>query len=151
MGGFSDNYECGYWDDEELIPKSRRTSKITHTQSINKNYEIKSDKQYKYLYFILNSLEELSPEAQDSRNNFFMMNNTETSLEFKVDKESKSIELYDDDLFIGSLEKVFQEECVDNTKIVDDFCFVDNKLQDLEAFWDGERFYLRESLIPQQK
>lgn len=145
MGGFSDNYECGYWEVEESTPKSSKSNKnkFKNTLSINKKYIITSDKNYDYLYFMLSPIELLESYEQDTRNNFFRMNNTETALEFKVNMDRKSIELYDEELYIGSLRKVFEEENINNTKIVDDFCFTNNRFEDLEAFWNGEKFYLK--------
>jgi len=73
MGGFSDNYECGYWGDE-APPMSKRQEK---------NF---------------------------TRN-----------------------------------KKIFEEDKIDNTKVVNDFCFFADELKDIQVFWDDENFYLKQT------
>ncbi len=143
MGGFSDNYECGYWGDETPPIQKNKNAKIAKESndfSAEKTYVIKNDAKYSYLHFMLTPIALLSDEEQEERTNLVQLCNTETELELR----NKELEIYYDDVFIGSVEKVFKEDGIDNTEIVNEFCFIDNELKSIEAFWSGEIFSLRQ-------
>jgi hypothetical protein len=142
MGGFSDNYECGYWGDETPPrQKNKQTRSKVEALTINKKYVIKSNVKYRYLKVLLTPINLLNEEEQEERTNLIQLCNTETELTLVYEKD---LNIYYDDVFIGSVQKVFENGNINNTKIVNDFCFKENKLQDIEALWSGEFFYLRE-------
>ena len=70
----------------------------------------------------------------------------EVLLELRVyedEKDAKALALYHDDILLGMVQKVFEAEEIDNSEIVNEFCFFDDKLKKLDTFWDGMGFYLR--------
>lgn len=146
MGGFSDNYECGYWD-EVPNPLLNKKKVHKHTNMIppyaHKHYKENSDLVYRYLYILLTPIALLDSHGQDTRINLFNTCNTETVLELSYDDTQKNISFYYDEICIGGIQKVFEENKIDNTEIVNNFCFIKNEYKPLEAFWDGERIYLR--------
>jgi hypothetical protein len=144
LGGFSDNYECGYWGDETppmQKNKKARSANGTNDLKIEKTYVIKNDSKYLYLNILLSPLSLLRDEEQEERTNLIQLCNTETELELL---HRQNLDIYYDDVFIGSVQKVFEDEGIDNTEIVNEFCFLDAKLKKIEAFWSGEFFCLRQ-------
>jgi len=126
MGGFSDNYECGYWDEDSSSPKSTRANR-------KKVYKEKNSSDIRYLNVLLTTTKHDLPKDWD----------IEIALEIKHNKDdSKSIEVYHDEVFIGCVQKVFEDDGIDNTLIVNEFCFKGDALKDVSALWDGESFYL---------
>lgn len=146
MGGFSDNYECGYWDEAE--PISRKNKKTT-TQDINKKilYKIESDLEYQYLYILLTPLHLLTPHQKDNRITLTKTCSNQTSLEVNEKiTQNKTIEIYYEDSSIGNILKISENNNINYSHIVNDFCFIDDKLKEIEAFWDGFNFYIRRKL-----
>ena len=84
----------------------------------------------------------LCDDEQEERTNLTQLCNVETDLELRSN-DANSLDIYYDDVFIGGVQKVFEADNIDNTQIVNDFCFGDDGLNDVEAFWDGDVFYLR--------
>lgn len=146
MGGFSDNYECGYWGDE--TPPKQMNKKVKNNKSshlnVKKSYTVTDDDFYKYLNVMLTSIDLLGVGEQEERTNLIKLCNIETVLELIYTKDiHKNIEIYYDEVHIGRVQKIFEDEGIDNTKIVDDFCFVGDELKDIEAIWTGDIFCLR--------
>ena len=143
MGGFSDNYECGYWGDD--TPPIQRKKKVTNDKFKNSNieisYSVTNDGLYQYLDVLLTPINLLHSDEQEERINLIQLCNTLTQLELKITQDKK-LEIYYDEVFIGYVQKVFEKENIDNTKIIDNFCFVDGKMQEIEALWNGEVFCL---------
>lgn len=129
MGGFSDNYECGYWDEDPSSPKSTRANR-------KKIYKEKNASDTSYLNVLLTTTKHNLPKDWD----------IEIALEIKHNKENKddrkTIEVYHDEVFIGYVQKLFEADGIDNTEVVNDFCFLDDELKDVSGLWDGESFYL---------
>lgn len=145
MGGFSDNYECGYWGDETPpIQKNKKNKDSTNNSNKKEFYVETSDSIYRYLQVKLIPIKLLSDEEQEERTNLTQLCNTETAL--KLTQNHKEIKIYYDDIFIGFVQKVFRDEAVDHTSVVDKFCFFDDELKDVEAFWSGDVFYFREKI-----
>ena len=146
MGGFSDNYECGYWGDEtppiQKNKKAKSANKI-NVSSVKKTYVITNDANYSYLHFMLTPIALLSDEEQEERTNLIQLCNTQTELELR---NNQNLDIYYDDVFIGSVQKIFKDEEIDNTMIVNDFCFLNDKLQNIEALWSGDFFYLQKQI-----
>ena len=129
MGGFSDNYECGYWDDDTPPHKVKKVDK-------KKIYKERRASNYCYLNVLLDNEEHELPRDLD----------LEVLLELRhhKDKEdAKALAIYHDEILLGVVQKVFESEEMDNTQIVNEFCFFYDKLKKLDAFWDGMGFYLR--------
>ncbi|CAA6805763.1 MAG: Unknown protein [uncultured Sulfurovum sp.] len=150
MGGFSDNYECGYWGDE--TPPIQKNKKIKETNKVNnlniKNlYKKRNDSNYEYLTVLLTPIHLLSDHEQEERTNLTQLCNTKTELELMYNqKHPQNLEIYYDAIFIGSVQKVLEEDGKDHTDIVDEFCFNANEQNNekhIEAFWSGEFFYLQ--------
>ncbi len=143
LGGFSDNYECGYWGDDTPPRQKRKERKNSNQKSkieIEKNYQITSDSTYAYLNVMLTPLHLLNDEEQEERTNLVQLYSVETQLEVSY---KDSLDIYFDGIFIGSVQEIFEEEKIDNREIINQFCFNEGKLQKIEAFWSGELFYLR--------
>ena len=129
MGGFSDNYECGYWDDDTPVHKLKKVDK-------KKIYKETISSKYCYLNVLLEGNEHHLPRDLD----------IEVLLELKHNEneaDRKSLDVYDGDIFLGSVQKVFELEGIDNSKIVNEFCFLQDKFKEIDALWDGIKLYLR--------
>lgn len=147
MGGFSDNYECGYWGDDALPIRRNQKSKSQEPDDVkvHKLYRERNDKKYRYLDVILTPVRLLDDDEQEERVNLTQLYSIETALKLIVTKE-KTLDMYHEELYIGSVEKIFVDDTIDNTQIVNDFCFDKDTLKDVQAFWNGDIFYLRRDL-----
>lgn len=150
MGGFSDNYECGYWDEDTPPIQRRQSIKNDNTLVLieDKVYSQRNDLNYSYIMVLLTPVQLLSPEARDMRMNLSILCNTETVLEFIYHKDhehgSDILEVYYDDISIGFVQK--RVGTIDYTEVVDSFCFDQNSLKEIEVLWDGEGFCLRQTI-----
>lgn len=148
MGGFSDNYECGYWGNETPpIQKHKKLKNSNKSNDINieKFYVETSDSAYRYLSIILTTISLLTDNEQEERTNLTQLCNTETALELTYNND-KEIKIYYDEVFIGFVQKIFKDEGLDQTKIINDFCFYSNKLKEIQAFWDGNIFFMKQKI-----
>jgi hypothetical protein len=140
MGGFSSNYEGGYLDFEET-PKWMTQKDSTHDSDKKKRYKEKSSAENRYLNVLLSDESVLNAKEKASKDDLCQYCESDIYLEIKV-CDMKVLKIYYEDSYIGRIEKIF--EGIDNTDIVDGFCFAGNRLKDIEAFWDGQSFYLKE-------
>ena len=150
MGGFSDNYECGYWDEETASSQKEKRIKRNNIlpSSYDNAYTQKSDLNYIYLMVLLTPISLLSAEGRDMRMNLSLLCNTQTTLRFIYYKEHEKgnhlIEVYYEDIAIGYVEK--SVDTMDYTEIVDDFCLRQDGIKKVEVLWDGEEFCLRRKI-----
>lgn len=145
MGGFSDNYECGYWGDEAPPMSKRQDKNFTRNK---KTYVEKISAKFKYLTVLLSSENLLTSSEQESRANLCQTWDEDILLELRHNRDNKDdnkkLDVYYESIFIGSIQKVFTEENIDNRTVVDDFCFINSELKEIQLFWDDENFYLKQ-------
>jgi len=141
MGGFSDNYECGYWGDEAPPMSKRQEKNFTRNKKI---YVERISSKFKYLTVLLSSENLLTFCEKESRTNLCQTWYEDIELELR-ESTNKTLEIYYEKVFIGSVQKVFEEDKIDNTKVVNDFCFFADELKDIQVFWDDENFYLKQT------
>lgn len=146
MGGFSSNYEGGYLTFNGVpkwIDKNRSTTKAL------KKYQIKKASRYQYLTVLLTPIEDLSPTQREIRENLCRECEEDILLQLKHNpnnnQDPKTIDIYLNQHFLGSIQKAFPSDQIDNTTIVNAFCFTKEKLKTIEALWDGMHFYLRDT------
>ena len=144
MGGFSDNYECGYWGDE-TPPMQKSKDKKFHRN--RKLYVEKVSSKHRFLIILLTKRELLTINGQEHRDKLCQAWDEDIALEVRHNREheedNKTLEFYYESVFIGAVQKVFEEDKIDNTSVVNDFCFNGDELQNIEGFWDDENFYLK--------
>ena len=150
MGGFSDNYECGYWGDETPPMKmSQKLKDAKESSSLDKDnlYIKRSDSKYSYLNVMLTPISLLTDNEQEERTNLTQLCNMETALEL-IEDEHKNLKIYYDEVFIGLVQKVFKDKDIDHTNIVNNFCFEGDEEKGIQAFWSGDFFLLKEKVKP---
>ncbi|CAA6812442.1 MAG: Unknown protein, partial [uncultured Sulfurovum sp.] len=64
----------------------------------------------------------------------------------KNKEDTKVLDVYYESTFIGSVQKVFNNEQIDNSRIINDFCFDNEQLKVVQVFWDGETFFLKQKV-----
>jgi hypothetical protein len=139
MGGFSSNYEGGYLDFEET-PKWMNQEKKSEIKEKAKIYKEKSSAENRYLNVLLSDENLLNPEGKTCREDLCQY--CESDIYLMLQQEGQEIRVYYQNNYIGNIQKSFEK--IDNTEVLNDFCFVENRLKDIEAFWDGKTFYLKE-------
>ncbi len=146
MGGFSDNYEGGYWDLNGLPTAMKQENKYN---SINteKSYEVDSDTTHDYLAVRLSLTHLLKSNEQYIRGRLCHNHDQDTPLKLIYNQENKNLELYYRETFIGSIQKKFEQEGIDNSSMVNDFCLENGVLKKVEALWNGEDFYLKKKRV----
>ncbi len=97
----------------------------------------------------------MNTEERYERANLYKEYDIEIELELIHNKgnehDIRALEVYHNQLYIGHIRKIFQDDDIDNSKIINDFCFEDNKLRDVSLFWSGEEFYLRRKTKEQRE
>ncbi len=67
------------------------------------------------------------------------------------DYDNKALEVYYQGIFIGHIRKNFDNDDVDNTYFINDFCFDgDMLIQDISVSWDGKKFNLQRMMSEQE-
>lgn len=150
MGGFSSNYEGGY-EDFDGLPKWMNAQNKEHPISKDKHYKKTKTSTNQYLKVLLSNSVFLTDKEAKKRDTLCQYCENDIFLYLKHESDKKDIKqlaLYDCDVFIGYIQKHFKEDSIDNTQLVNDFCFDANGLQEIEALWDGLHFYLKKRYIP---
>ncbi|CAA6816978.1 MAG: Unknown protein [uncultured Sulfurovum sp.] len=151
MGGFSSNYEGGYLDFDNnpkwIHDKSKKNDRYAHLRQ-KKVYHESSSSKYRYLSVLLTPTNLLTEIQQEKKTELYQIDDADVLLKLKHNKtnalDSLSLEVYYENIFIGSVQKVFEDDDIDNTTIVNEFCFLDEELKKVDIIWDGEGFYLKE-------
>jgi len=145
MGGFSSNYEGGYLDFDDS-PKWINQEKTANAFAKDKRYKEKNSAENMYLNFLLSDKALLNPHQQACRSRLCQYCESDIYLRLQKNECTLNecrIEVYYQNIYIGHIQKRFQEEKIDNTKMIDTFCFKDQGLKDIQALWDGRTFYLK--------
>jgi len=144
MGGFSSNYEGGYLDFDEnpkwMANKGQKEHKYAHLKQ-KKVYHARHGAKTSYLNVMLSSSSLLNETQQEKRAKLCQIDDEDIELTVHLNK--KEVEIYHEDVFIGRVQKLFEEEGIDNTDRVNQFCFNGDEAKKIEAFWDGESFFLK--------
>ncbi len=158
MGDFDDGMEMGLWgadgipywdgDEDDSYQKKEKKRKIVEPDMNSKKYNtVECDSKYVCLKVMLTPSSLLNARERYTRSDLYKEQDTEIKLELIHDKgneaDSKALEVYYDQIFMGHIRKKFKDADINNTNVVNDFCFEDNKLRDISLFWNGEEFYLR--------
>jgi hypothetical protein len=129
MGGFSDNYECGYWDEE--LPAYRPLKKYQSSDALQEQSDLPYDDTYLYFPMTLTPQEALDDDTFESRMNLVRLCNTATALDVVRDK--------------GELQLFYEGDFIGNVVAIEGVKRIDEELLSgtIEAFWSGSCFYLR--------
>lgn len=148
MGGFSSNYEGGYLDFDDnpkwMSKEGKKESKYTYLRQ-KKVYHKTSGSSADYLNILLNSMELLTASEKEKREELCAIDDEDIELTLK--SHHQELKVYYEEIYIGSIQKTFEEDGIDNSTVLNDFCFEKNKLQNIEVLWDGEGFYLRKTRV----
>jgi len=148
MGGFSSNYEGGYLDFNEdpkwMGKEAQKENKYAHLKQ-KKVYHKTSGSSADYLNILLNSMELLTASEKEKREELCAIDDEDIELTLK--NNHQDLNVYYEEVYIGSVQKVFEEDKIDNTTIINEFCFKDNELENIKVLWDGEGFYLKKTRI----
>ncbi|CAA6826621.1 MAG: Unknown protein [uncultured Sulfurovum sp.] len=144
MGGFSSNYEGGYLDFDDdpkwMNQKMKQDNRFAYLKK-KKLYTIRNGTNHNYLNILLTTASLLTEEAQQKRAELYAIDDSDVQLELKHDSEN--LKIYYEKTHIGSVQIFFEEDDIDNTEVIHDFCFIKNTLTKIEAIWDGEGLYLK--------
>jgi hypothetical protein len=148
MGGFSSNYEGGYLDFDDnpkwMSKDNKKESKYAYLRQ-KKVYHKTSGSSANYLNVLLNSMELLTASEKEKREELCAIDDEDIELTLKSDYQE--LKVYYEQVYIGSIQKTFEEDGIDNSTVLNDFCFEKNKLKNIEILWDGEGFYLRKTRV----
>ncbi len=162
MGDFDDAYEMGLvdsegtatgvgWNDDYKMQKRPNYNKDTqecynYDNKIQKFYKETSDSTYRYIKVILTPASLLNSEEKYARKELYEEYEDEIVLELIHDRgneyDRKALEVYYEHIYIGHIRKKFKDSDIDNTRIINDFCFENNRLKDVDIVWDGNNFIL---------
>ncbi|CAA6803355.1 MAG: Unknown protein [uncultured Sulfurovum sp.] len=153
MGGFSSNYEGGYLDFDDdpkwMSENNAKKNKYARLRQRKSYYETGSSN-YRYINVLLTSSNLLTDSEQNKRNELCEIDDEDVKLELTHNQENKEdakvLDVYYESTFIGSVQKVFTDEQIDNSQIINDFCFDNEQLKVVEVFWDGESFFLKQKV-----
>jgi len=151
MGGFSSNYEGGYLDFDDdpkwMADNNAKRDKYARLRQRKSYYET-GNSNHRYINVLLTSVKLLSDLEQNKRDELCEIDDEDIILELKHNtkkkEDAKALDVYYESTFIGSVQKVFNAEQIDNSQIINDFCFEDGRLKNIEVFWDGEAFVLKQ-------
>ena len=161
MGDFDDGMEMGlwgadgipYWDGEDdqnshtKIKRKRRKKTTEIDVNSNQYNTIECVPKYLCLKVMLTSSSLLKTRERYERSSLYNKEDVIIELELIHDKgneyDNKALEVYFNRIFMGHVRKRFKDDAIDNTRVVNEFCFEDNKLSNVSIFWSGEEFYLR--------
>jgi len=153
MGGFSSNYEGGYldFDDDPKWMNRDNTKKDKYGRLRQKNaYYETGNSHHRYINILLTSAHLLTDYQQNKRDELCKIDDEDIELELTHNRENKedakTLDVYYESTFIGSVQKVFNDEQIDNSQIIHDFCFDNEQLKNIEVFWDGETFVLKQKV-----
>lgn len=145
MGGFSSNYEGGYLDFDDdpkwMNQNNKKENRFAYLKK-KKVYTVRNGTHYNYLNVRLTTANLLTSKEQEKREELCKIDDSDILLSLKYHHEE--FQVYYEESYIGSVQKVFEEDNIDNNTTLNTFCFSNNELKDIEAFWDGENFFLRE-------
>lgn len=151
---FDDGYRLGLVDSQGVATglgwdESSDTSdtyEYTNANHIQKIYKETTDTLYRYLKVMLTPASFLNFEQRDTRNELYKEYDHEIVLELVHDRGNKydknALEVYYGQIYIGHVRKKFKDENIDNTRIIDDFCFENNRLKNIDIVWNGDSFVL---------
>jgi len=144
MSDFDDAYSMGLVDSEGTATDLGWDD---NTDGVQKHYSVRSDSVFTYLDVFLTPANLLRSDERYARTNLYKEYDTKTYLELLHDRgneyDSKALEVYYNGTFIGHIMKIFKDENIDNTRVVNNFCFDENRLNNIELFWSGEKFFLK--------
>ncbi len=117
--------------------------------TIKDSYKETEDEEFAYLSVLLTPMDLLKSNERFARAQLYKIDSEQISLEIVHDrfneKDSRALEVYYNETFIGYVRKRFDNEYIDNTQIVDNFFFDGDKFKNLEMYWNGSTFYIRDS------
>lgn len=153
MGGFSSNYEGGYLDfndDPKWMNKDKKQkNKYGHLMQKKSYYETSSSK-YRYINILLTSANTLTLKEQEKRNELCEVDDEDVLLEVEHNiehqEDNKTLDVYYEEFLVGSIQKVFKDDNIDNSTIINDFCFSNDELKEVQVLWDGETFFLKQKV-----
>ncbi len=137
----------------ELLDKAKMTKEYSDFSTIVENsYKQVSDGEFNSLIVLLTPMNFLKSDERFVRAKLCQIDKGEIDIDLMHDRfheaDSKALEVYYDKTFIGYVRKRFNSEHIDNTEVVDEFCFDGNKLGNIEMYWDGENFKLKKKVYP---
>jgi hypothetical protein len=119
----------------------------TFLQTIENSYKETDDGEFSTLSILLTPMNLLKSDERFARAKLYQIDSGEIELDIVHDrfneKDNKALEVYYDKTFIGYIRKRFTNEYIDHSELVEEFCFNDNKIRDLQLLWNGIEFILR--------
>jgi hypothetical protein len=148
MGGFSSNYEGGYLDFDDnpkwMGKEGKKEHKYAHLKQ-KKLYRKTTGSRANYLNILLTPANLLNNIEQSKREELCAIDDED--IELTLQNDNQDLKVYYEEVYIGSIQRVFEEDGIDNTAIINAFCFKDNELENIQTLWDGEGFYLRKTRV----
>jgi len=127
----------------------------TFLQTIENSYKETDDGELSTLSVLLTPMDLLKTDERFARAKLYQIDSEEIELDIVHDRfnenDNKALEAYYDKTFIGYVRKRFDNEYIDNTERVEEFCFNDNKIRDLQLLWNGIEFILKGMSVEKRK